>query len=194
MARINLLDWRAARREARKKQFIVWCVLGLALAGSIVGAAYLAMDSAIDNQRARNERLRQEIAVVERKIKEIEELEKVKQNLLARMRVIEELQASRSATVHLFDQLVETLPEGLYLKSVEQRGSTVTIKGVAESNGRVSAYMRNLERSPWFDRPRLLVIRNVERNRLRQAEFELTVRSRTTPEQSDAQQGEEVVE
>ncbi len=198
MARINLLDWRAARREQRKQQFVLWCGLGVLFAAAVVGAAYIYMDRAIEFQKGRNELLRQEIAAVEQKIKEIEELERVKQNLLARMRVIEELQASRSATVHFFDELVNTLPDGVYLKSVVQRGNNVTISGVAESNGRVSTYMRNLERSPWFDNPKLVVIRAVEQNRIRAAEFELTVKTRTTARpdsaESSAESDEEVIE
>ena len=123
MARINLLDWRAAQREERKKQFGVWAGLGLLLAAAVIGAGWMYMTRAIDFQKSRNDLLRQEIAAVEQKIKEIEELERVKQNLLSRMRVIEELQASRSATVHFFDELVDTLPNGVYLKSVVQKGN-----------------------------------------------------------------------
>lgn len=194
MARINLLDWRAAQREERQKQFGVWAGLGLLLAAAVVGAGWMYMNRAIDFQKSRNDLLRQEIAAVEQKIKEIEELERVKQNLLSRMRVIEELQASRSATVHFFDELVNTLPDGVYLKSVVQRGNSVTIAGLAESNGRVSTYMRNLERSPWFDKPSLVVIRAVENNRVRSADFELTVKNLTKAKSGAGEQEEEVLE
>ena len=194
MARINLLDWRAAQREERKKQFGVWAGLGLLLAAAVIGAGWMYMTRAIDFQKSRNDLLRQEIAAVEQKIKEIEELERVKQNLLSRMRVIEELQASRSATVHFFDELVDTLPNGVYLKSVVQKGNSVTIAGLAESNGRVSTYMRNLEASPWFDKPSLVVIRAVENNRVRSADFELTVKNLTTAKAGVAEQDEEVLE
>lgn len=190
MAHINLLDWREALREERKKQFTVWVVLGLLFGGGVVFLAMSYMSSQIDHQNARNNLLKQEIKAVEQKIKEIEELERVKDNLLARMRVIEQLQASRSATVHFFDELVTTLPDGVFLTEVTQSGRNVTIKGTAESNGRVSTYMKNLARSPWFEKdPRLVVIKTVQQNRIRQSEFELQVKQRT----SAATEGEQEV-
>jgi len=193
MAHINLLDWREALREERKKQFMTWLGLGLVFAAAVVFLAMSYMSSRIEHQTARNNLLRAEIKAVEQKIKEIEELERVKDNLLARMRVIEQLQASRSATVHFFDELVSTLPDGVFLTSVKQTGRNVTIKGVAESNGRVSSYMKNLSQSPWFEKdPRLVVIKTVEQNRIRQSEFELQVKQRTTADTTA--DGGEVVE
>lgn len=186
--RINLLDWRQERRELRKKQFTAMLGAAVVSGAALVGAGVLAMNSALDAQAGRNDYLRQQIAEVDQKIKEIQELEKVKNNLLSRMRVIEELQASRSATVHFFDELVNTLPDGLNLVSVRQSGTGVTIEGLAESNGRVSTYMKNLDASPWFDDPRLVVIKTSERNNQRQSEFTLQVKNLTkpTPEGADA--------
>lgn len=179
MTRINLLDWRAQRREQRKKQFVALMIAGVLVAAAIFGSGYLGMQGALDNQEARNAYLKQEIVEVDRKIKEIEELERVKNNLLSRMRVIEELQASRSATVHFFDEIVNTLPEGVSLTSIKQSGTAVTIEGTAESNGRVSTYMKNLEGSQWFRDPRLVVIKTSDKNALRRSDFTLQVKNLT---------------
>jgi type IV pilus assembly protein PilN len=179
--RINLLDWRLARREKRKKQFIAMMGGGAALAAVIVGIGWLYMTNAVANQQERNAYLRTQISEMDQKIKEIQELEKVKANLLARMRVIEELQASRAATVHFFDEILNTLPDGISLTTIKQAGNVVTIQGIAESNGRISTYLKNLEDSMWFDEPRLVVIKTDEKERLRKAEFTLVVKSLKKP-------------
>jgi type IV pilus assembly protein PilN len=152
---------------------------GVALGLLIFGAAWFLIDAQIVNQDDRNAYLKQQIAEVDQKIKEIQELEKVKENLLARMRVIEELQASRSATVHFFDEIVNTMPEGVTLTSIKQSGSAVEINGVAESNGRVSTYMKNLEASPWFENPQLVVIKAGGASALRKSAFTLRVKNLT---------------
>lgn len=179
--RINLLDWRAERRELRKKQFTAMLGAAFVVSAGLVALGWLAMNSAIASQDARNDYLRQQIVETDQKIKEIQELEKVKNNLLSRMRVIEELQASRSATVHFFDELVNTLPEGVNLVSVKQSGTGVTVEGIAESNGRVSTYMKNLDASDWFDDPKLVVIKTAEKNNQRQSQFTLQVKNLTKP-------------
>lgn len=179
--RINLLDWRAQRRETRKRQFNAMLAVAFTISAGLVLLSYLLASGAVDRQNQRNDYLRQQIAEVDLKIKEIQELEKVKRNLLSRMRVIEQLQASRSATVHFFDELVNTLPEGVSLTTVKQTGAGVVIEGVAESNARVSAYMKNLDASTWFDDPKLVVIKTTEKNSQRQSEFTLQVRNLTKP-------------
>ena len=179
MTKINLLDWRAQKREQRKQRFIAMMAVALGVAALIFGAAYLMIQNALDLQNDRNTYLTQQIADVDQKIKEIQELEKVKNNLLARMRVIEELQASRSATVHFFDELVNTLPEGVTLTSIKQAGNLVTVEGAAESNGRVSTYMKNLEASPWFNDPKLVVIKTTEIGSQRRSDFTLQVTNLT---------------
>lgn len=197
MTKINLLDWRAQRRELRKQRFLAMMGAAVIVAGAVFGAGFLVMNNAIDVQNARNEYLKQQIAEVDQKIKEVQELEKVKANLLARMRVIEELQASRTASVHFFDELVNTLPEGVTLTGINQAGANVTIDGAAESNGRVSTYMKNLEASPWFDDPRLVVIKTSESGNTRRSDFTLRVKNLTKAEGKDAgsQAGdEEIVE
>jgi len=181
--KINLLDWRTEASNQRKQQFVAMIGAGVLIAGGIVFAAWYGVTNAIDFQQQRNAFLRNQIAEMEKKIKEIEELEKVKANLLARMKVIEELQASRTAMVHFFDEVLNTLPDGVYIKALHQAGANVTIDGVAESNGRVSAYMKNIESSKWFADPHLVVINTKDVNRRRQAEFQLTFKNLTKEKQ-----------
>ncbi|WP_348672947.1 PilN domain-containing protein [uncultured Abyssibacter sp.] len=159
MKRINLLDWREERRDRLKKQFAQTAIGGALVAALLVYGGMWFMNGAIEHQNKRNNMLKSEIKAIDRKIKEIEELERVKANLLARMRIIEELQASRSQTVHFFDEIVNTLPDGVFLTLIRQQGQATTIEGVAESNGRVSTYMKNLDASEWFSNPRLVVIK-----------------------------------
>lgn len=192
--RINLLDWRAERRERRKQQFISMLGLSLVASAALVGLGWTTMGSAVASQQERNAFLQKQIQETEQKIKEIEELEKVKANLLARMRVIEELQASRSASVHFFDEIVTTLPEGVTLKSLKQQGAQVTLEGTAESNGRVSTYMKNLEASPWFDEPRLVWIKTTDKDAARRGDFQLQVKSLTTPNEASTGSESEVLE
>lgn len=177
---INLLDWRQARRERRKQEFIASLGLAVAIAGGIAGAAWMLVSSELTYQQSRNEYLRAQIAETDKKIKEVQELERVRANLLARMQVIEQLQANRSAMVHFFDELVDTLPDGVSLTGLRQQGSQVVLDGVAESNGRISTYMKNLDRSPWFADPRLIVIKTSAKGRTRKADFQLSVTRLTT--------------
>ena len=145
MARINLLPWRAERRKQRQREFGV--MLGMAaLAGVLLSALiWLYYNAQIDGQTERNAYLQGEIAKVEAQISEIDKLDKQKGRLLARKKVIEELQANRSQMVHLFDSLVRTIPDGVSLTSLKQEGDLLTLEGRAQSNARVSTYMRNLE-------------------------------------------------
>ncbi|MFT3755028.1 MAG: PilN domain-containing protein [Pseudoxanthomonas sp.] len=158
MARINLLPWRAERRAARQKEF--YTMLGFAaLAGVALSVLiWLYYGQQISGQNTRNEFLRGEITQLDTQIKEIEELDKKKGRLLARKKVIEELQANRSQMVHLFDSLVRTIPDGVSLTNIKQEGDLLTLEGRAQSNARVSSYMRNLETSGWMAKPDLAVI------------------------------------
>lgn len=190
MITINLLDWREARREARKNRFLVTLGVAAAISAGIVLLAWSWFNQAIDYQNQRNKFLQDEIAKVERQIEEIRELEKVRDNLITRMRIIERLQQSRAQIVHYFDQVVETLPNGVYLTSLKQNGDTTTVNGVAESNGRVSTYMVNLDDSPWFDDPRLVVIKSLNQDRRRFASFTLTFKT-VTPKPGEETAGKE---
>lgn len=164
MARINLLPWREERRKARQKEFVG--MLGLAaLAGVLASFLIISLyNGQIANQNARNDYLRGEIGKVDAQITEIDALDKQKSKLLARKDVIEQLQSNRSQMVHLFDELVKTIPEGVALSTIKQEGDILTLSGRAQSNARVSTYMRNLEGSGWMTSPDLNVIEAKEGN------------------------------
>lgn len=155
MARINLLPWRAERRKQRLQEF--YSMLGLAaiLAGLVSLAIVLYYNAKIDTQNERNTYLQTQITQLDAQIKEIAELDKKKARLLRRKQVIEELQASRSLMVHLFDEMARTITDGAQITTIQQNGSTLSIKGRAQSNARVSTYMRNLEASGWMTDPDL---------------------------------------
>ena len=158
MARINLLPWREEKRRLRQRQFtVVLIVVGIASA-FVSGLIYLGYDGAIANQNARNQYLTDQIKLMDDKIAQIKDLQDRKQRLLARMQIIEQLQESRPIEVHLFDQLVKTLPAGVYLTSVIQNNDNLTLTGVAESSARVSTYLRDIDASPWLGSPNLVVV------------------------------------
>lgn len=158
MARINLLPWREERRKQRQKE------TGLMLGAAAIGALLLSFiivsyyNGQIDGQNERNTFLQDQIAEVKKKNEEIKQLEEKKAKLLARKEVIEKLQANRSQMVHLFDSLVRTIPDGAVLTSIKQDNETLTLEGRAQSNARVSTYMRNLEGSGWMTNPDLSII------------------------------------
>ncbi|WP_145479323.1 PilN domain-containing protein [Stenotrophomonas rhizophila] len=158
MARINLLPWRAERRRQRQREFMT--MLGFAaIAGVVLSALiWFYYDRQISGQGDRNAFLSAEIARVKEQNKEIDRLDRQKDRLLARKKVIEQLQAKRSQMVHLFDALVRTIPDGLVLTALKQEGDILTLEGRTQSNARVSAYMRNLESSGWMTKPELSVI------------------------------------
>ncbi len=176
MTRINLLDWRAAKREQRQKQFFAMLGGGALAAAAVCFIVIGVFNSQLEAQQARNERLRQEIQLVEAKIQEIKDLENLRADLISRTQVIEKLQQSRAEMVHFFDEIATTKPEGVYLTRIEQSGAETRIDGVAESNGRVSTYIRNLEAAQWLHDPRLVFIRANEEGRRRLSEFSLRVR------------------
>jgi type IV pilus assembly protein PilN len=158
MARINLLPWRAERRKQRQQEFMG--LLGLSALAAVLVSLVIVMyyKGQIEGQKARNVYLQDQIKLVNEQIKEIEELDKKKARLLRRKEVIEELQASRSQMVHLFDELVRTIPDGLRLNSIRQQGNDLSLQGFAQSNARVSTYMRNLQVSGWMTKPELSII------------------------------------
>ncbi len=158
MAKINLLPWRAERRAQRQKEF--YAMLGLAAAAGVLFsfAIWFHYSQQISGQNVRNQYLQAEIAKVEQQIVQIEALDKQKDRLLARKKVIEQLQANRSQMVHLFDSLVRTIPDGVALANIKQEGDILTLEGRSQSNARVSTYMRNLEGSGWMTNPDLSII------------------------------------
>ena len=158
MARINLLPWRAERRKLRLQEF--YSMLGLAaIAAALISLAIvLYYNAMIDTQNDRNTYLQNQITLLDAQLKEIAELDKKKERLLRRKQVIEELQASRSQMVHLFDELARTITDGTQIMSVQQNGSELNVLARAQSNARVSTYMRNLEASGWMTNPDLSII------------------------------------
>ena len=159
--RINLLPHREQKRAARQRQFISLAVSLAILALACVGLGHMYFASRIDNQNSRNSLLKGEIAKLDEQIKEIDKLREQTQALLARKQVVETLQTNRTEAVHLLDQLVRQLPDGIYLRSVRQQGARVTLVGYAQSNARVSTLMRNIESSPWLSQPELVEIKSV---------------------------------
>ena len=160
MPRINLLPWREAQRKERKLAFMV-ALGGAAVCACVVAAAvYLLYNAMIDAQVRRNELLQAQIKVLDRQIEEINNLEQTKRQFIARMQIIEKLQRSRPEIVHVFDQIVKTLPDGVYLTGVTQTGDHLKFTGVAQSSTRVSAFMRNIDSSQWMKNPTLEVIQS----------------------------------
>jgi type IV pilus assembly protein PilN len=161
VVRINLLPHREQKRAARQRQFISLAVSLAILGLAVVGLVHGFLGAQIDNQKSRNTLLKGEIAKLDEQIKEIDKLRDQIQQVLARKQVVETLQANRSETVHLLDQLVRQLPDGVYLKSIKQAGAKVTVVGYAQSNARVSTLMRNIEASPWVTQPELVEVKLV---------------------------------
>jgi type IV pilus assembly protein PilN len=158
MPRINLLPWREQERKVRRREFMV-ALGGAAIAGVIlVGFGKILYASWIDGQNAKNTILKKEILKLDAQIADIQDLENRKQRLVARMEIIEKLQRKRPEIVHLFDELVKTVPEGIYLTQIKETGKKLEMKGVAQSSTRVSTFMRNIDSSSWMDNPQLQVV------------------------------------
>ena len=175
MAKVNLLPWRAERRKQRQREFYI--LLGSAGIGALVLGVLISMfySGQINGQNARNAYLTDQITKLDSQIKEIEELDRKKDKLLRRKEVIEQLQANRAQMVHLFDELVRTIPEGVRLTSIKQNGEQLTLEGQSQSNARVSAYMRNIESSGWMTNPDLSVIEAKGDDKTLPYQFNLTL-------------------
>jgi type IV pilus assembly protein PilN len=157
---INLLPWRAELRQQKKREFFGRIALAAFSTLLVMLSVHLQIGRTIDRQTRRNEFLKSEIRVLDERIKEIQNLDTQKRRLVARMEVIQQLQTSRPAIVHLFDEIVRTVPDGVSLSDLTQTDQKMVINGSAQSNGRVSAYLRNLESSHWLTRPILNVIQS----------------------------------
>lgn len=192
MARINLLPWREWERERKKKEFLA-NLLGVVLAGVAIVLLYgVYLNGQIETQQARNAFLKEQIADLDRKIAEIENLQKTRDELLARMRVIQELQGNRPVIVRVFDELVRTLSKGVHFDRLEKHDKTLNVEGVAESNNRISSLMRNLDNSDWFANPNLKRIKEDPNNANYGAQastFSLTF-VQTNPKETDTEEGE----
>lgn len=175
MIRINLLPHRELARAARRRQFNI--LLGIAVVAGVIAVVlgHSLIAARQSNQDARNAFLEQEIARLDSQIGEIKKIREQTQALLERKQVVETLQSNRTEVVHLFDQMIRLLPDGLYLKSFKQEGRVITLSGYTQSSARVSTLMRNLSDSPWFESAALVEIKAVTVNNLRANEFVLTV-------------------
>jgi len=185
MPKINLLPWREDQRKERQKNFAI-AAAGAMLVGVVtILLAGWTYNRFIYYQNQRNDILTNEIKLLDKRIEEIKGLEREKERLIARMEIIERLQKSRPEVVHLFDELVRTLPDGVYLSSLKQTDRRLEIKGIAESTTRVSAYMRNIDMSEWLENPGLQVIETVENGPSKNAEFGLTAQQISSLDEED---------
>ena len=173
MIRINLLPHRAEKRRARQIQFIALSVISAVLAALVVGIVQVGISREISYQERRNAYLKQETALLDKQIEEIKRLREQTLALLARKNVVEGLQSTRSDVVHLLDQMLRILPDGVYLKTLKQTGNRINMVGYAQSNARVSTLMRAVEDSPWLDSPILVEIHATGAGAARLNEFTL---------------------
>jgi len=191
MPRINLLPWREAERKRKRQEFFLSIGAAVATAALVTLVGRWQMSAAIDHQNERNTIISDEIAELDKQIQEILGLEKQKQALLARMEIIETLQRSRPEIVHVFDEIVRVLPEGVYLTYLKQSGQRFEIRGVAQSSTRVSAFMRNIDGSEWLADPALQIVQRTGSGP-GSAEFTLFAKQRSQVPPEDAAAGEKV--
>jgi type IV pilus assembly protein PilN len=184
MPRINLLPWRESERKRKRQEFFLGIGAAIATAALVTLVGRWQMSAAIEHQNERNQIVMDEIKALDAQIKEIEGLENQKRKLLARMEIIETLQRSRPEIVHIFDEIVKTLPEGVYLTYLKQSGNRIELRGIAQSSTRVSAFMRNIDSSQWLADPALQVVESKGRDPGAGSSFTLfaTQRSQVPPE------------
>ncbi|ARU28874.1 PilN domain-containing protein [Cellvibrio sp. PSBB006] len=191
MAKINLLPWREAYRKEKKDQFIA-ILIGVFIVSALLAYVWISsVEAAIDNQNSRNRLLETEIAALEKQVQEIAELKKVRDDLLTRIKVIQDLEGTRPVIVRYFDDLVRSVPDGVHLNSVVRTGDTISIEGIAESTNRVSSFMRNLDQSDWFASPNLTSVTAAPEEGEQANSFKMTVRTSAPQDQIDAAANEE---
>jgi len=188
MMRINLLPWRESRRQQRQRSFQYLSIAAVLVAGLGVLLTYMYFNQLIDHQNERNEYLRGEIALLKKAAAERKEMDRTRDRLMARVKVIQDLQASRPAMVRILDSIVRRLPENVFLTSVESVGKQLKLKGVASSNNVISGFMRNIADAPWFNEPSLTVVQTEQVNDVRASVFELAV-ARVRPKSSAEDEG-----
>lgn len=176
MARINLLPWREELRKKRQQDFVTGIGAGILVTALILVAVYMYIEGMKEYQTRRNTLLQNEIAILDKRIQEIKDIEDKKNKLLTKIEVIQKLQESRPEVVHLFDELAKTTPEGIYLTKFSQAGAVLTLDGKAESNARVSAYMRAIDSSPWLNTSVLTVIKGEGKRNGEMNDFTMTAK------------------
>ena len=175
MIRINLLPHREIRRKQQQKEFYFMLTAVAGLGAAIWFAVHTVLSGQFEEQNGRNGYLESEIATLDKQIDEIKKLKEQITALLQRKKVVESLQANRADTVYLLDQLVRQLPDGIYLKAISQKGTRINVTGYAQSNARVSTFMRNLESSPYLENPSLIEIKAATERNARISEVSLAV-------------------
>lgn len=187
MAKINLLPWREAYRKEKKDQFVA-IIGGVVLLSGLIAYLWIASaESAIENQQARNRLLDSEIAVLDKQVKEIANLKKVRDDLLARIKIIQDLQGTRPLIVRYFDDFARSIPDGVFITSMTKQSTTVSIEGVAESYNRVATFMRNLDTSDWFAGANLTSVVAAPSEGEQAQSFKITV-STSVPSDADAKE------
>ncbi|MFC3193833.1 PilN domain-containing protein [Marinicella sediminis] len=189
MAKINLLPWREERRQQLTKEFYMLLGVAAAVAVLLFGLTFYYFDQSIQYQKQRNTFLDREITKLDQQIEEIKKLEKQKANLIARQTVIEELQSSRTQMVHLFDELVKTIPNGVFLEKITQKGTTLSMEGYSQSHSRVSDYMRRLDSSSWFEKIELDYIKADTTLVSHEQKFKLSVKLINPNRKKDTDEG-----
>lgn len=181
MVRLNLLPWREARRQHQKRLFVIHGMIALLVTLGAAIASYIVIDGLILYQESRNDFLVAEIAKLDSKINEIKEVEKKKADLLARMDIIQELQYIRPEVVHLFDEIVTAIPDGVFLTGIKQSGRNVVLEGRAQSYGRISDLMSNIKASAWITNPTLTIIKDQDKSDRGLSQFELQFQQQRPP-------------
>src|SRR6202021_919471 len=174
MPRINLLPWREQERKIRRREFTVAACGAIVAAAVFVGGGKLVYSSWTDSQTEKNNLLKKEIVKLDSQIADIQDLETRKQRLVARMEIIEKLQRKRPEIVHLFDEMVKTVPDGIYLTAIKQSGNKLEIHGIAQSSTGGSTFRRNIDRSVWMDNPVLQVVESAKDSPTGGSNFTLT--------------------
>jgi len=178
MARINLLPWRATLRKERETRFAIHTVMALSVTGMLFFGVYYYIDILIEYQKSRNEFLSKEIKQAEKKIEEIKEIRKKHESLTKRIEIIHQLQTSRPEIVHLFNDFAKKMPSGVFYKKVTQTEDKIALDGIAQSSARVSSLMRQLDESPFFEKPNLVIIQttpNAKEGATKESEFKLMI-------------------
>ena len=181
MVRLNLLPWRETRRQHQKRLFVIHGMIALLVTLGAAIASYFVIDGLVLYQVSRNDFLIAEIAKLDSKINEIKEIEKKKADLLARMDIIQELQYIRPEVVHLFDEIVTAIPDGVFLTGIRQSGRNVVLEGRAQSYGRISDLMRNIKASAWITNPTLTIIKDQDKSDRGLSQFELQFQQQRPP-------------
>ncbi len=181
MVRLNLLPWREARRQHQKRLFVIHGMIAMLVTLGATMASYSVIDGLILAQESRNAFLTAEITKLDSKINEIKEIEKKKADLLARRDIIQELQYIRPEVVHLFDEIVTAIPDGVFLTGIKQSGRNVVLEGRAQSYGRISDLMRNIKASVWITNPTLTIIKDQDKSDRGLSQFELQFQQQRPP-------------